>query len=270
MIHKIRKSVPHQDQLTLPLLDSKSVRRRGKGRGINSNALNLSGQRFGRLIVLHRAESRSCGSGSRTRWMCKCDCGAFKSVDTSHLRGGDTVSCGCYIRSKSASHLPKKSLNRKTYGESAFRSVYKRYIRHAEKRGLSFHLSMEEFKEIATSECFYCDAEPSIEWGGGRRAHRFYGSFAHNTVDRLDNSLSYTRENCVPACWVCNRAKGVMSYEKFLAWIRKTHEWQVSPVRRELGLGVLPWPLVSPGSQDAILEVRGADPHGDFDCGGAV
>lgn len=53
---------------------------------------DLTGQRFGRLLVEHQAESR----GGNRRWLCVCDCGTRKDVATKKLRNGSTISCGCF------------------------------------------------------------------------------------------------------------------------------------------------------------------------------
>ncbi|MDE7219307.1 MAG: hypothetical protein K2O45_06780 [Oscillospiraceae bacterium] len=53
--------------------------------------LDLAGQRFGRLTVVRPAEN----IGSRTAWLCRCDCGGETVVKTCHLRGGKCTSCGC-------------------------------------------------------------------------------------------------------------------------------------------------------------------------------
>lgn len=56
--------------------------------------INLSGQRFGRLLVLSRAPDHD----GRVAWYCQCDCGN-KTIATSHaLRSGNKQSCGCYHR----------------------------------------------------------------------------------------------------------------------------------------------------------------------------
>lgn len=58
--------------------------------------LDLTGQRFGKLTVLSKAEDyiQPCGQ-TRTAWLCKCDCGNTKIVTTNCLRGNHTKSCGC-------------------------------------------------------------------------------------------------------------------------------------------------------------------------------
>lgn len=53
--------------------------------------IDLTGQKFGMLTVLSRAESRN----GKTYWNCICDCGAKKIVGASELKQGNTKSCGC-------------------------------------------------------------------------------------------------------------------------------------------------------------------------------
>lgn len=54
-------------------------------------AKDITGERFGRLLVIGRTHN----IGKDTAWLCKCDCGNYKSVRTSGLNSGDYVSCGC-------------------------------------------------------------------------------------------------------------------------------------------------------------------------------
>ena len=54
--------------------------------------LDLTGQRFGRLIAIEPAEKSKSG---RTRWLCRCDCGCETIVQTTNLTNGHTQSCGC-------------------------------------------------------------------------------------------------------------------------------------------------------------------------------
>lgn len=59
--------------------------------------VDLTGQRFGRYIVIRRAEDYVLPSGKRkTMWLCQCDCGNIKSVLSTSLISGSVVSCGCY------------------------------------------------------------------------------------------------------------------------------------------------------------------------------
>lgn len=55
--------------------------------------LNLSGQRFARLVAIEKAGHKT--QDGRVLWKCVCDCGAEVIVTAGHLRSGNTKSCGC-------------------------------------------------------------------------------------------------------------------------------------------------------------------------------
>ena len=52
--------------------------------------IDLTNRPFGRLKVLGRDSAK----GARVKWMCQCECGAFRSVAGSNLTTGLTRSCG--------------------------------------------------------------------------------------------------------------------------------------------------------------------------------
>ena len=62
-----------------------------KGYGL----IDLTGQKFSRLTVLRRDNSRI---ENDAYWICQCDCGSVISVRGSSLRNGHTKSCGCLLR----------------------------------------------------------------------------------------------------------------------------------------------------------------------------
>ncbi len=77
---------------------------------------DLTGQKFGRLIVLERdykkeEKRKEQGLKHRTYWKCKCECGNNITVSKLHLTTGHTQSCGC-LQSERASK------NCKDYGIS--------------------------------------------------------------------------------------------------------------------------------------------------------
>lgn len=65
-----------------------------------SKLIDLTGRRFGRLLVLQREGSYLCENGihSTPMWRCRCDCGQEVVVAGVSLRGGRTRSCGCLQR----------------------------------------------------------------------------------------------------------------------------------------------------------------------------
>ena len=63
----------------------------------NTHLVDLTGQRFGKLTVLERAENSRTGL---VRYKCQCDCGNITTVINSHLLGGFIQSCGCWAYSR--------------------------------------------------------------------------------------------------------------------------------------------------------------------------
>src|SRR3990167_8360931 len=61
--------------------------------------LDLSGQRFGRLVAL------SLASTGPTKWKCRCDCGAEPTVYLTTLRSGTARSCGCLQREQASERI---------------------------------------------------------------------------------------------------------------------------------------------------------------------
>lgn len=55
--------------------------------------IDLTGSRFGKLLVLRRAGNR----GPHIAWACQCDCGNTKEIVGHSLRSGASQSCGCNI-----------------------------------------------------------------------------------------------------------------------------------------------------------------------------
>lgn len=56
---------------------------------------DLTGQKFGRLTVIRRAEDKIVGNTHYKMWECMCDCGNKKITYESNLIYGKTKSCGC-------------------------------------------------------------------------------------------------------------------------------------------------------------------------------
>jgi hypothetical protein len=73
---------------------------------------DLTGRRFGRLLVIERAESSMKPNGSsNARWLCRCDCGREKIVLAGSLRGDVTNSCVCLCGEKAAERQRAKVPN---------------------------------------------------------------------------------------------------------------------------------------------------------------
>ena len=61
------------------------------------NFVDLTGQKFGRLTVIRKAENTS---EAHIKWLCECECGNFITTRGTSLRRGITKSCGCLVGDK--------------------------------------------------------------------------------------------------------------------------------------------------------------------------
>lgn len=169
----------------------------------------LIGRRFGRLTVIDRAGYDK--TGKRFMWLCKCDCGKTKKVETSHLLRGSTRSCGCLAID--VSHTTRTCL---PPGVANFHKVRDSYRRNAKLRGLEFALTDDEMLSLFAADCFYCGRAPSTTL----KVKNTNQGFTYNGIDRLDNAIGYVRGNVVSCCPECNYKKGDQHVDDFLKWVR--------------------------------------------------
>lgn len=59
---------------------------------MGNTVIDLTNQRFGKWLVLERAEN---SMDNRAQWKCRCDCGKERIVLGKSLRAGKSTSCGC-------------------------------------------------------------------------------------------------------------------------------------------------------------------------------
>ena len=99
------------------------------------------------------------------------------------------------------------------------RLVFRRIRADAKSSGRIFLIDFEWFCEEITKPCHYCGAVKtnSIKIRGD------VNSFKYNGLDRVDNTIGYIKDNCVSCCKICNRAKGALSSEDFINWIKNLY-----------------------------------------------
>lgn len=182
-----------------------------------SKKLDLTDHVYGRLRVVSEY-----GDGY---WNCVCECGNRVAVSRNALRSSHTRSCGC-LHNERAGRGPRKV---KPYDDYVASLVNCHYRNSAKKRGLEFLLTKEDVKGLIFSPCFYCGTEGSNEYYHHQRKSKGGESKSYNGIDRVDNSIGYTLENCVPCCVNCNRAKREQPVSDFLSWLD-----QVASFRRNI------------------------------------
>ena len=180
---------------------------------------NEVGKKFGLLTVIREVAKR--GNGGSILWECQCDCGNVALVVGTQLRAG-TKSCGC-LR-----HLPGRT--RGAPGQAGLTTLYLSYKGGAKSRGLSFELTLDEFRRLTSSSCFYCGVKPSNKQYSYRKPiseeAREHTLYVFNGIDRIDNDIGYIFQNCVPCCEICNKAKHALTINEFLSWIARLVEYQ--------------------------------------------
>ncbi len=171
---------------------------------------DLTGLTYGRLAVVRLGADTK---DKKRTWECLCVCGNSKAVRERSLLSGDTKSCGCL-----SSELSSKR-NSLPEGEAALRQFYNSYVQGAKGRGLSFSLTLLEFKALVSSCCHYCGSPPD-KWAKSlNKNNRMNGNVKVTGVDRKDNAKGYELGNCLSCCSVCNFAKHSMTYEAFIQYL---------------------------------------------------
>lgn len=161
-----------------------------------------TGEKWGKWTVL-RFDYVDGWHGAR--FICRCECGAERSVLAKSLREGHSKSCGCIQK------LPK--------GQAARNSMLRSYKRGAKKRGLEFTLTEEQFDNLTGADCYYCGIGP-MQYHENLARH-YNGGFTYNGIDRLHSDLGYTNDNCVTACGTCNLMKKQLTPEDFIEHCRR-------------------------------------------------
>lgn len=70
--------------------------------------IDLTGQRFGHLIVLKKAESKN----KHVYWKCQCDCGQICEKTGQGLRNGEATHCGCQLKTTQKQIAAKERYNK--------------------------------------------------------------------------------------------------------------------------------------------------------------
>lgn len=188
---------------------------------------NIIGQRFGRLVVKEFSYQEK-GKYDKF-YLCKCDCGNTKNIRKTGLKSNMTKSCGCLLRESNAkTRLPNNM--------GAVNTIKADYKRHAKNRNFEFTLTDIEFRHLVSLNCFYCEMKPS----NTHRGKNCKEGFIYNGIDRLNSNMGYTLNNCVPCCYICNRAKMNRSFDEFTEWIKKAYLKN----KTDLAINITNYPVV--------------------------
>ena len=179
---------------------------------------DLTGLTFGRLTVRRIDHVTPTKYRLVRYWFCTCECGGTNVVPHACLvrSKNRTSSCGCIVKEINRSY-DRRSKN--FVIGAPFGRLLQVYKTVAKRRGLSWELSNEQFKELTSSACYYSGVKPSksIVFKSGEK-------YMYNGIDRVDNSIGYTISNCVPCCHEINMMKKTLSKEHFIELCKKIAE----------------------------------------------
>ena len=149
-------------------------------------ATDLTGQRFGRLVV----QERDFSYKKAAYWICLCDCGNHATVQSCHLRSGATQSCGC---------LNKENVReRKTVHGGSYSRLYRTW---SSMKGRCYNPNDPNYKDYGGRGITICD-----EWRDSFEAFRDWaltnGYRDDLTIERLNVNGNYEPSNCT---WLTNK-----------------------------------------------------------------
>ena len=139
--------------------------------------VDLTGRKFGKLIVIDLVEYKP---NSRSKWLCKCDCGNHHIVQHSNLVSNHVRSCGCL-----------RTIGKVKHGGKGTR-LYRIWL---DMRNRCRSVNGARSKDYAGRGISVCDEwrnnfEPFRDWS-------LNNGYADNlSIDRIDNDGNYTPENC--------------------------------------------------------------------------
>lgn len=140
-------------------------------------AVDLAGQKFGRLTVLYRLNNYH---SRYSYWLCLCDCGNFVEARGCNLKNNHTKSCGCLYHDSNTRH---GKVHHRLY--RIFRGMKDRCYRN----------NVPQYKYYGARGITICD-----EWLNDFMS--FYNWAMKNnyqddlTIDRIDNNKGYSPDNC--------------------------------------------------------------------------
>lgn len=147
-----------------------------------SQAIDITGQRFGRWTVIEKAPDKR--KGSNMVWKCICDCGTVKYVNGAMLRTGETKSCGCYNSDVVIQRNTK-------HGKSNTRL----YVIWSDMKDRTTRKNSENYYRYGARGIKVCD-----EWLNDFSTFEKWaienGYNDKLTIDRIDNNGDYEPNNC--------------------------------------------------------------------------
>ena len=152
--------------------------------GGNIIYIDLTGQRFGRLVVIKRAGTAKDG---RALWLCCCDCGNEITTSSANLVRGHSKSCGCF-------RIERIIESHKAHGDGKHRERNRLYHIWGDMKHRCSNPNCRAYKNYGGRGITVCEEwqqyQPFRDWA----LHNGYSD--ELTLDRMDTNGNYEPDNC--------------------------------------------------------------------------
>lgn len=155
--------------------------------------IDLSGQRFERLVAIEFAGNRKFGSSGHSAacWLCRCDCGVTIIAIANNLRKKNTKSCGCLQREKTATR-------NKTHGKTVRGERHALYDTWMNLKSRCNDPNDPAYAAYGGRGIVVCE-----RWMFGEDGKTGFECFLHDvgerppgkSIDRIDNNKGYCPDN---------------------------------------------------------------------------
>lgn len=152
--------------------------------------IDLTGQRFGRLVVIERADSHY--KSGAAMWKCQCDCGNITIVAGDNLRTGNTRSCGCLYADERNNRLATINI---THGATCCGHRTRLYHIWSSMKKRCYNHSAINYKNYGGRGIAIC-AEWLHDFVAFRDWALSHGYADDLSIDRIDNDKGYSPDNC--------------------------------------------------------------------------
>lgn len=182
----------------------------------------LPGDKYGMLTILKEVDSIKTKYGKIRVFLCRCSCGKEKNITLGNMRAGITRSCGCYA-------IKKYIERHTTHGMTKTRifKIWQGMLKRCENK------NCKAWKRYGGSGINVCKSWHKFE--------NFYKDMMKGyddvlTLDRIDNTKGYCKENCRWATkkqqsnnksnnvnlTYCGETHNVAEWAQILGWCRYT------------------------------------------------
>lgn len=161
----------------------------------------------------------------------QCICGNIESAPKYSLcqskKSRNTYCCSTCRKNKLSTWAKTSKIKYLDPIEGKCSSLFSNYKSKSKTKNWEFLLTFEEFKNLVTSNCHYCNLEPNKCRKDNAKSRLGISRIYFNGVDRIDSTKGYIKDNVLPCCEDCNKAKRNLTYKQFLDLVNRIYNFKI-------------------------------------------